>query len=108
MSCSAFEYLTHACAPVEKYKTLGDLGTGDHRIDSFRLIKTRFGMSLAVVIARQTFFLPPRFSKDLKSQEKVDELNTFEYIMTYDGLLKGEHVLHFREARRFPSAHMEC
>lgn len=97
---SVFELLVQACAPVEKFKSMSDLSAGEYHIDAFRLINTKYGVSLAVVIARQIVFLPPRFSKKIQTQQQVDELNEANHIMTYEGMLKGEHVIRFKEFRR--------
>lgn len=89
---SAFDNLQKACAPIVRFRSIRDLPNGNITIDAFRLIKKKFSTRLAVLIRRELYFLPNRFTKFVSSQIQVDELNATHYIM----MKKGED-LQFRE-----------
>lgn len=87
--------------PSEKFQNISELREGDYAIDAFRLIKTKFGLRLGVLIRRNIVFLPCRFAKHISSQEDVDELNQTRYIMKYDGMLRDQAVIHFKKVGEF-------
>lgn len=98
MEPSAFELLKMACVPRQSYKSIKEVRYGDTHIDEFKMMNTKNGPRILLLIRRELVFLPSRFAEFITTQEQIDELNKKHFIMTKDHSFDGQIVLHFREA----------
>lgn len=91
------DLLTSVCQPLQKADQLEKVKHGAYKVLSFELIDTQFGLKVFVETEKFKVFLPPRFSKKIKTQEAIDELNSTAMVMIYSGKTGNRHNIDFKK-----------
>lgn len=81
---SAFEALQNACS-IKTFESFSKLTPGRYQIVHFKLIKTRYGKCVAVLIGRTYYYLPNYVSEQINSPKYIADLNTVRHEMIYMG-----------------------
>lgn len=81
---SAFDLLKNACEP-KTYKSFDELVPGQYVVHNFKLVNTKHGQRICILVENSYMYLPKRFSDDISSPSRIDELNKCRYLMTYAG-----------------------
>lgn len=81
---SAFTALENACSD-KTFESLSKLTPGQYVVTHFKLLKTRYGPRVAVLIGRVYYYLPNYVSDHISTEKDVSELNSVRYEMRYMG-----------------------
>lgn len=84
---SAFEKLCIASTPQIKYTHISDLQQNvPHKIEEFKLLRTKYGLRVIIIIQKDVYFLPARYAKHITEAEDIAKLNSKQYNIIYEGL----------------------
>lgn len=89
LKMSALKFLKDA-ATAQPICNFDDLPIGDYLITSFARVETMFGFRLRVDIGDKAVFMPARFCTPTMTDEKVEELNSGQYLLRYKGKNKKQ------------------
>lgn len=82
----AFISLKSACnQSITPHKNFDQVEVGDYNVVSFQLLDTKYGKKLKVIFENFHVFLPDRFSKVIDTEDKVNSLNSIQYVMKFRG-----------------------
>lgn len=96
---SAFEKLCIASNPVIKYNHISDLQQNiSNKIEEFKLLQTKYGLRVMIVIQKKAYFLPSRYAKHITETSDINELNQKQYTVIFEGVRDKHPVLHFQES----------
>lgn len=94
---SAFAALQNACS-AKTFESISKLKPGKYRVASFKLLNTRYGLRVAVLIERVYYYLPNYVAEHVNTQKHIMELNSVTYEMNYlgkDASQKNRIILRF-------------
>lgn len=84
LNMSAFEALQNACS-TKTFESFSKLTPGKYQIVHFKLIKTRYGKCVAVLIGRSYYWLPSYVAEQINTPKFIADLNTVRHEMNYLG-----------------------
>lgn len=69
---------------MNKYNSISELQQNvSYKIEQFKLIKTKFGERIIVLIQKKIYFLPARFARHIGEANDIEELNNVLYSLIY-------------------------
>lgn len=67
------------------YTSFSNLDRGEYPVKKFSLVETKFGGRIKVDLKDFYVYLPARFAVELYTKEVLDELNSQDIVMVYNG-----------------------
>lgn len=52
----------------------------------FKLLRTKYGLRVIIIIQKDVYFLPARYAKHITEAEDIAKLNSKQYNIIYEGL----------------------